>query len=626
MSWVSAHRWLLGFTAVFAALMTFVFWGAWSPDVSPVMPDDAVCHPLSFGVQWRGAVNGFLASGKFVPGDLLWNFPIMSKYWLQEFKYAFAGYCAALGLAYFLRGRGLSPLAAYGAGLLLGFCGYWFSLFSAGHGGWFVWMTHGVFAFGLADRAVRHGGLRHWLLLGACVAWGSFYQPDLWLLFTVLASAYTLAVCRWARRFPWKGMLVAAVAFGVIGAPSFRDAFVNALAGRDKQIAETVTRSAASVDGAAADGAAGLAAKAKAEREARWVFVTNWSLPPNETAEFVIPRLNGDTSCPMTLQLGRATGKDVKPYTGALGRPIDATAGNYRQHSLYVGWITCLLALCGVVATFRRTGVREPRSGHPILFFSCAAVLCWLLSLGRFCEPLYRLVFMLPFGDYLRAPVKWHHLTEFCLCVLAGFGLEAWLRFLSGKVGPKAALAAVGLVVVAGAADLARIDRLYCAPIDMASVRGKNAAADCVLRSGKGRVADLIEGGRGLLAWGFQAHGVGVTGNPNEEGVRFLWVGTQQVAQDARLADYLKANADPVGFFAVTRQGVRSAAPGDANAALYQKRGVPPPPAKSPWRKPDSTALALGVLSLMGTAVAGWALWGLLEEQSCLLSITQNKR
>ena len=598
-SWVSAHRWLLGFTAVFAALMAFVFSGTWSPDVSPVMPDDGVCHPLAFAAQWRGTVNGFLANGKFVPGDLLWNFPLVSKYWLQEFKYAFAGYCAALGLAYFLRGRGLSPLAAYGAGLFLGCCGYWFSLFSAGHGGWFVWMTHGVFAFGLADRAVRHGQMRHWLLLGACVAWGSFYQPDLWLLFTLLTGAYTLAVCRWERRFPWRGMLAAALAFGVIGAPSFRDAFVNSLAGRDRQIAETTEQRAA---GAAP--APGADAKV-AEREARWIFVTNWSLPPSEIAEFVIPRLNGDTSCPMTLQLGRAAGKDVKPYTGALGRPIDATAGNYRQHSLYVGWITCLLALCGVVAAFGRRSA-DTRSWRLVCFFAGAALLCCLLSFGRYCEPLYRIVFMLPFGDYLRAPVKWHHLTELCLCVLAGFGIEAVLRLLSAKVAPRLALAAVGLVVVAGAADLARIDRLYCAPIDLTAVRGRNAAAACVLRSGKGKVADLVQGGRGLLAWCFQSHGVGVTGDPDEEGVRFLLVGTQQIAQDSRLAGYLKANADPVGCFAVTRQGVSSAAPDGANLSLYRKRGVPPPPPKSPWRQVDPTALTLGILSVLGTVAVGW--------------------
>ncbi|MGN0851967.1 MAG: hypothetical protein ACI4Q3_01165 [Kiritimatiellia bacterium] len=87
--------------------------------------------------------------------------------------------------------------------------------------------------------------------------------------------------------------------------------------------------------------------------------------------------------------------------------------------------------------------------------------------------------------------------------------------------------------------------------------------------------------------------------------MRFVWVGTQQVAQNARLADCLKANADPVGFLAVTRQGGRSAAPDGANAALYQRRGVPPPP-KSPWRQPDPTALALGILSVLGTVAVGW--------------------
>jgi len=596
--------WFLAFTGVFAALMALVFWGTWSPDVSPVMPDDGVTHPLSWFTQFRGWFNGWLASGKFVPSDFIWQPIVVSKYWFQELKYASAGYFAALGLAYFLRGRGLSHLASYGAGLLLAFCGYWFSLFSAGHGGWFIWMTYGVFAFGLADRAVRFGKMRHWILSGACVAWGSFYQPDLWLLFTVFTGIFTLVVCFRERRFPWKGMLAAALTFGVIAAPSVYDAFAHAITGRDALIAEStpVPKGGETLD---------PAAKAKAEAEARWIFVTNWSLPPSETAEFFIPRLNGDTSCPMTLQCGRVAGKDVKPYTGALGRPINAKQGNYRQHSLYVGWVTCLLALLGLVAGMGlvgRAGREGQESGRDqrriVFFFAGAAVLFWLFSLGRHCEPVYRLVYLLPFGDYLRAPVKWHHLTELCLCVLAGFGLETLFRLLSEKVNQKAAMLIVGAVVFAGAADLARIDKLYCAPIDLTSVRGPHAAADYVLKNGKGAVADLIEGGRGLLAWGFQAHEVGVTGDPNAKGVRFLWVGTQQLNQNPQLTSFLKARATPVGYFLVTGQGVRSAAPNGANAALYQMKGVPPPAPASPWRKPQAGILAMGLLSLLGTVFA----------------------
>lgn len=452
------------FTAVFAVLAAFVFWGTWSLDVAPVMPDDTIVHPMAYADYWAKSLRKFLSSGKFIPSDILWDGLLFSPYFCQELKYAFSLYCAGLGLAYFLHGRGLSPLASYGAGLLLAFCGYWASLFSAGHGGWFVWMIYGVFAFGLADRAVRRGKPRHWLLLGACTAWGSFYQADLWLLFTVLTGLYFVWCCVRERKLPWKGTLLAAAVFFAIGAPSFRSALVNDLAGRDRQIASGETVPAAS---------------AKDEAEKRWIFVTNWSLPPDETAEFALPRVNGDTSCPLTLSIGSRYATGVRPYTGALGRPIDAAHGNYRQHSLYVGWVTCLLALAGAAFGLRlRTGRGSPCRGETgtgrrapdVLFFSLAAVVFYLFSLGRFCEPVYRLVYALPFGDYLRAPVKWHHLTEFCLCALAGYGIEGLLN-LAWLKGRRGGLLAVGALVLFGAFDLARTDRLYCAPVDLRRVR-----------------------------------------------------------------------------------------------------------------------------------------------------------
>lgn len=441
--------WFAAFTAVFAVLAAFVFWGTWSMDAAPIMPDDTVVHSTAWADAWNAAVRKFLSSGKFVPSDLLWNGLLVSPYFCQELKYAVALYCAGLGLAYFLRGRGLSRLASYGAGLLLAFCGYWASLFSAGHGGWFIWMTYGVFAFGLADRAVRKGKLKNWLLLGACAAWGSFYQPDLWLLFTALTGLYFVWCCVREWTFPSKGALLAATVFFVIGAPSFRSALVNDLKGRDAQIAAGETVAAAS---------------AVDEAEKRWIFVTNWSLPPAEIAEFFIPRLNGDTSCPLTLSIGARAGTGVRPYTGALGRPKDAPQGNYRQHALYVGFVTCLLALAGAVLGWRKPDTR---------FFAVAAVVFCLLSLGRYCEPVYRLVYALPFGDYLRAPVKWHHLTEFCLCVLAAYGIEGLLGLacLKGRRG----VVLVGALVLVGAVDLARIDRLYCAPVDLRRVRQTNS-------------------------------------------------------------------------------------------------------------------------------------------------------
>ena len=458
------HYWFLAFTAVFAAMAGHVFWGCWSTDVTFVAPDDGVNFRTSYGDILAGWWNGFLTTGKMLPTDILWSGLLGSPLFCRELKYAVSIYLAALGMAYFLRGRGLCRLAAYGAGLLLAFCGYWFTLYSAGHGGWFVWMSYGVFAFGLVDRAVEGGRVRHWLMLGVAMAWGSYHQPDLWLLFSAFTGAYFVfraVVARPAWKSLARGAAISAVAFLLVGAPSFYGAFTGAMTGRDAQIEES--------KGTALSGGKGVTDDA----EARWIFVTNWSLPPAESAEFFRPRLNGDTSCPFTLSINRAKG--ILPYTGALGRPINATEGNYRQHSLYVGWVTMLLAMVGIVSLF-------VKRSSTVVFFAIAAVVFWLFSLGRNCEPVYRLVYMLPFGDYLRAPVKWHHLTEFCICVLAGFGIAALGRWLGdwAKGNERLAFAfkcAVAAVVLFGVFGLAVEAKRFCAPIDYSKAVQKKCSA-----------------------------------------------------------------------------------------------------------------------------------------------------
>ena len=457
--------WFLAFTALFAVLAGFVFWGTWSTEMAPVMPDCPTSYPVHWFREW---LKGWLENGKFAPAEAInW---IGSPYLWTEFQYAFAAYMAALGLVYFLRGRGLPRVAAYGAGLLLAFSGYWFTLFSAGHLGWFQWMTYGVFAFGLVDRALEKGKPRHWLLLGACLAWGSMRQPDMWLLFSVFTGVYfffRLAVV--IRRMPqdrgafrdalvrWaKGSGLALAALLAIGGASFRNAFVSDLAGRDKQIEEGQTLGANAT---------------KDDAEKRWIFVTNWSMPPEATKEFFRAGIEGDTSCPFTLAIGQKRGNGIRPYAGRLGRPIDAPSGNYRQHSLYVGKVTCFLALFGgLLALF--AGFAAPNAGDyaakslsTIVFFFVAAIVFWLFSMGRYCAPVYRIVYALPFGDYLRAPVKWHHLTEFCICVLAGYGIWGWMHWVRAKwLSGSVKTAAVAVIVLIGAVGLASDARLYCAP------------------------------------------------------------------------------------------------------------------------------------------------------------------
>lgn len=446
------HVWFLAFTAIFAVLASIVFWGTWALDVVPIMPD---C-PTSFSIDYSGDFcRNWLLNGKFVPGDIIAF--VGDPYFWVELKYVLALFFAAFALSYFLIGRGLSRFAAYSAGLFLAFCGYWCTLFSAGHLGWFQWMTYGVFAFGLIDRMLEKGKFRHSVMLGAVVAWGSFYQADLWLIFTFFTSIYFVFRSIMVRP-GWKAWalrsIVALAVFIGIGLPSFRSALYSDLAGRDKQIDEGQT----------------LTEDSLSPEEKRWRFVTNWSMPPEDTKEFFVAGVHGDTSCPMTLAIGKARKVNVKPYEGRMGRPLmpngeEAPGGNYRQHSLYLGWMTCIFALLGVVSMFFKGDSDEKKffdKRITIAFFLTAAVVFWIFSMGRYVEGVYRCVFALPFGDYLRAPVKWHHLTEFCIVVLAAYGLHfAWK--LSSRHGD-CARAILVVVALYGAYDLAIEANKFCAP------------------------------------------------------------------------------------------------------------------------------------------------------------------
>ena len=141
-----------------------------------------------------------------------------------------------------------------------------------------------------------------------------------------------------------------------------------------------------------------------------------------------------------------------------------------------------------------------------MLFFAVAAFVFWVFSLGRNCEPVYRLVYMLPFGDYLRAPVKWHHLTEFCLCVLAGFGIAALGRWLEAgaKGSTRLTLAfrcAIAALVLWGVIDLAGEARRFCAPVDYSKAIQKGCSSQLTVLTRQQfqdpQVAEMVR--RGLV-------------------------------------------------------------------------------------------------------------------------------
>ncbi len=516
----------LAFTALYAACMAFIFWGTWALDKAPVEPDNAIFYPINDGAKWFADV---CAGGRFVPSDLM--HVIGGMYFWQELQYALAAYLAALGVVFYLRGRRVPIIGAYGGGAAFGLMGYCFTLFSAGHLGWFIWLMYGPFAFGLVDRCVRKGKWLNWALLGVVLAWGSAQQPDLWLLFTALTFAYGVwcivrerRSLRWGRLFA--GVGVAAAVMVATGAPQFRHALVQDLAGRDKQIADS------------SGGSDGTSEKDEGtSEEDRWEFCTSWSLPPEDTLEFIVAEVHGGSNdlrvSPKDPYRGRLGEQRVVPEKGFKKsqnnpfviiragaptpqakanakekqtlKPGDLWCGRYRQHSLYLGILTVLFAIAGVVGWWKRrradaqervtpdSGPRPPAPANysDVPFWVVAALVVYLCALGRF-TPFYRLVFALPFGDYLRAPVKFVHLLEFCTAVLAGYGF-AWIheRFGSKRAWVGGVLCVLAVVNVI---DLARVDGKYLKVENVAFFKAPNKVAEDVAKFGKGDVLVWLPG------------------------------------------------------------------------------------------------------------------------------------
>ncbi|MGN0845811.1 MAG: hypothetical protein ACI4RA_00315 [Kiritimatiellia bacterium] len=611
----------LVFTGVYALALAMVFWGAWSLDKVPVAPDCPTTFAIDDAAAWLRDV---WAGRDFIPSDLM--HVLGGMYAWVELQFALAAWLAALGVAFYLRGRGLSRVACYGGGAAFGLMGYCFTLFSAGHLGWFVWLMYGPFAFGLVDRAVRKGRWRNWALLGGVLAWASARQPDLWLMFTLLTFAYGVwclvrerATLKWGRLFAGVGV-VAATAL-LVGMPQFGHAIFHDIAGRQKQISATTATSESTDD---------PAAKEKARQE-RWLFCTSWSLPPEDVLEFAVAEVHGGSNDPRVHQK-----PGNKPYQGRLGQhgvvppggggchPVTGARLNagdeywvpYRQHSLYFGVLTLLLAAIGAVGWFRLRR-KPPAAWADVPFWMCTAGVVLLCALGGF-TPFYRLVFLLPFGDLIRCPVKFVHLLEFCAAVLAGFGIE----FLRVRFGATRAWIVPALAVVAAVNvfDLARVDAKYLAVQDVSFQRAPNAAADEVRRQGGGAVFVAVppqEGGA-LIRESLGLHRVETADRMDAPGVRFVLAGGSALRGDRALTDKIaRGDLAAVGAYSLSQKGgIRVAPQAHAALALLQARGVAAPAPKDE-APPSRGKQALTLLSVLSTsALAAWGLAGCVRRRT----------
>jgi hypothetical protein len=162
------------------------------------------------------------------------------------------------------------------------------------------------------------------------------------------------------------------------------------------------------------------------------------------------------------------------PYRGRIGMQVaPGRWAPYRQHSLYMGFLTVCFAFLGVLGVVRKkrdsglheSGLSDNRA--EIIFWSVSAVVVLLIAFGAF-TPFYRLVFALPMGDYIRCPVKLVHLVEWCVAVLAGFGVANLLSMSLTRKAHVVISVAIGMLLLVNMLNLAVEDAKFCAvdPVD----------------------------------------------------------------------------------------------------------------------------------------------------------------
>lgn len=405
--------------------------------------------------------------------DLLKIFPFLVYH---ELSFILSVALSALATGAYLRVLGFPAGVCMAGGLAMAFSGYHFTLFNAGHRGYFIMMPYALFLFALVERVLTRPRWFHFALIAACAVAGLANQPDVFLLFMMLLAAYSVfRIGQIARdvgvkayfEATWKrvlvGIVIMVVAFAGLGHNAIRHLVDVQIAGREKQIAAVT-----GIQSSTPDAPKKSEAELRKEKEELWIFATNWSLPPEDIAEFIAPCLRGlDTGNPKAPYWGRL-GQSVN-FASHADQPFDKLMQrgiypNFRQHTLYLGAIPVALALFALLAacfgflkpnpdaSFVAGDVRRHWTGIAI-FWGGAAVVALLLALGRHA-PFYRLFYTLPMMDKIRAPVKFVHLIEFAVSVLFAFGLARLLRPVTASDERRfrrlGQVSVITLVIVAG--------------------------------------------------------------------------------------------------------------------------------------------------------------------------------
>jgi hypothetical protein len=214
-----------------------------------------------------------------------------------------------------------------------------------------------------------------------------------------------------------------------------------------------------------------------ADKEGRWVFITQWSIPKLETLRVIIPgvfgcrmqeyttstnkagaywgriaedpHIQGLESGDPQVRTNAAAALNISPQIQAIlaGNDlaarqsiIDQVKGQLqRRHTgngEYAGVLVCLLAALGLANAWRKSGsLYSAEERRAVWFWGAAALFSLPMAWGRFgfVYPfVYHVISYLPFPfSYLaniRNPMKFMHPLNISLIILCGYGLETLYR------------------------------------------------------------------------------------------------------------------------------------------------------------------------------------------------------
>lgn len=313
--------------------------------------------------------------------------------------------------------RGLRQISIIVGSLVAFWIGPSFCLVYSGHNGKFALLTFMAIALFCIQEATKKESVSWAFLAGGAIGVSMLEQQDVTVFFGIFWVAY--AVYSIVRTYEWrltmllKLLMPMAVAVMLIGVPGSLKVYFSQTEGVTAGSGETPN--------------------------AKWEFVTQWSLPPDECISIVAPGY-----------MGWRSGEPEGPYWGRKGRSAEweqTRQGfmNFKLDDEYMGVVAFVFPVLALIVAWGRfkwanrldsasspIGLVEvlDTSRHEVIFWGGVAVVSFLLALGKFF-PLYHIFFQLPIVNNVRGPVKFMLVMQFALGILTAYGIDICLRFNS---------------------------------------------------------------------------------------------------------------------------------------------------------------------------------------------------